>query len=240
MGKPVYWKMFWNVPKLWTGSTVYIIGGGPSLKDFNWDLIKDKRVIGCNDAYRLGNWVDVCFFGDWGWWEKHKGDLVYEKVAWEKGTHSFPGLATYAGLKVSCATHPIKDRSIRRLRRDLLHGICMKPDSVCWNNSTGGSAINLAAKFGAKKIVLLGFDMKLSKDGKSNWHPNLCNKPNPNVYNKFKYGNFEDADFVKYQGGPEFIFQKIRKDAEELGIEILNAGPDSDLLAFPMVDIKDV
>jgi len=54
----------WHPPKIWNNGTVFILGGGPSLLDNNFDLIENKHVIGINNAYRLGDWVDICWFGD--------------------------------------------------------------------------------------------------------------------------------------------------------------------------------
>ena len=54
----------WKPPKIWKGGTAYIIGGGPSVNDADLSLIHDRRVIGVNNAYSLGGWVDVCWFGD--------------------------------------------------------------------------------------------------------------------------------------------------------------------------------
>ena len=54
----------WIPPQIWKGQTVFILGGGPSLNEANLDLIHDRRVIGVNNAYQLGSWVDVCWFGD--------------------------------------------------------------------------------------------------------------------------------------------------------------------------------
>ena len=54
----------WTPPKIWEGQTAFIIGGGPSINDLDMDLIKDRRVIGTNNAYQMGGWVDICWFGD--------------------------------------------------------------------------------------------------------------------------------------------------------------------------------
>lgn len=107
--------MIWQVPRMWEGGDVWIIGGGPSVpKQFGipdevvQDVIKgisppsvyspymsfihDKHVIGINVAYLIGNWIDIIFFGDIGFFLKHQ-----------------QGLASFPGLKVSC--HPqMEDR----------------------------------------------------------------------------------------------------------------------------------
>jgi len=51
-------------PQIWKDGIAFILGGGPSLNDVDFDLIKNRRIIGVNNAYQLGDWVDVCWFGD--------------------------------------------------------------------------------------------------------------------------------------------------------------------------------
>jgi hypothetical protein len=68
-------SMYWEAPStLWSGEVVYIIGGGPSLKTLDLGVLADRRVIGCNDAYMLGPWVGICFFGDYGWYFTKRPD----------------------------------------------------------------------------------------------------------------------------------------------------------------------
>lgn len=54
----------WRVPPIWSGGTAWIIGGGPSVKDLDLSPIHQYRVIGVNNAYQFGHWVDACWFGD--------------------------------------------------------------------------------------------------------------------------------------------------------------------------------
>ena len=86
-----------------------------------------------------------------------------------------------------------------------------------FNSSSGGSAVNVAYLLGAKRIILLGFDMRFV-DGKSNW---------------WQYDQFPKTD----KGYANFIrpFYKIKEDAYKLGVEILNATPSSALDMFRFV-----
>lgn len=66
---------WYAIPPVWLGETVWIIGGGTSLRGFDWEGIRGRRIIGCNDAYLLGSWVGVCCFGDRGWYRIHRDRL---------------------------------------------------------------------------------------------------------------------------------------------------------------------
>lgn len=131
----------------------YILGGGPSLFDNDLDLIKDEFVIGVNNSIFLGDWVDVCWFGDMKWWKWHKDRLLKEK------------------RKVATCNMKLKGEMEHWWKHYIRKGsgINTKEGEVAWNSSSGASAINFAYHMGYRKIVLLGFDMRRI-DGMKNWH----------------------------------------------------------------------
>lgn len=218
----------WSVPELWPGNTAYIIGGGSSLnttglppaKDnmpaiiakINEDLaiIQDKRVIGVNNAYELGNWVDVCWFGDVRWYEWNRKKLL-----------------DFRGLKACCCPTLVAPErpGIKVLKRSNQLGLSEDKKSVKWNKSSGSSAISFAVHFGVKRIVLLGFDMYIGKDGYHNWHDNHEVKghspANP-------YGRFINP------------FVNIDVDAKRMGIEIINCNLDSNITQFEKKALAEV
>jgi len=202
---------------------VFLIGGGTSLENFDWSPIQSHHVIGCNDAYTLGDWVDVCIFGDKDWYYKHSA---------EKQFQDFPG------MKVGCLTWNEDVLSYLRngtMTRDKITLVERRPEGWCrknriaFNRSTGAAAINLAVQLGAKKIVLLGYDMKLGgtkNHPQANWHPNSLDTPNPEDY----VGYAEKFQWVKWS-----IDHEYKGD-----VEVWNAGPDSDLECFPRVELENV
>jgi hypothetical protein len=207
--------MFWKIPKIWPNKTFVLLGGGPSLPK----LLEGKKfdkcpVIGINDSFRFGDWVNVCFFGDtkWYWWNKED-------------------LKSFRGLKITCDRMRNPDKAvgdyfgtvkrepeIKVVRHSNSYGICTERSKLFFNSSSGAAAINLAWWLGANRIILLGFDMRLV-DGERNWrrHPNF----KPGVQKGYK-------NFLK-------AFDFIAKDANKLHLEILNATPDSGLKHFPFI-----
>lgn len=95
--------MLWNTPKMWDGETCYILGGGTSIvKQFDipesvvqdvykgklspraylpyFSPLKGKLVIGINKAYEFGDeLIDILFWGDPGFWERYKRDILDRK-----------------------------------------------------------------------------------------------------------------------------------------------------------------
>lgn len=209
----------WNIPKIWDNGDCWIIGGGKSIAEqFNIksnenDLSKlspyfreihNKHVIGVNVAFMFGNWIDVCFFGD---------DIFYNKQQ-EK-------INSFAGLKITCAIEWQNiPNSIKWVKRDSIRsGLSSKNDCLNWNENSGAAAINLAVLLGAKRIFLLGFDMKQVNDS-SHFH---------NVYGNTK------PPFERHLKG----FRDIAKDAEKLGVKIINCSPDSAIECFEKMTVKE-
>lgn len=196
----------WTISKLWPGQTVFIIGGGPSLIEQDLTPIHNRRVIGVNDAFKLGDWVDVCWWSDcrWGVWNQTK-------------------LAQFQGLNVSCTRCNCEHTNTLQVRRQHAMGISTNPEEINWNRNSGASAINLAYHLGARRVVLLGFDMKV-QNGEHNWHQNHQFKPRPGVY---------EERFLP-------VFEHIKQDADRLGLDIINSTPDSALTLFPYVELEGV
>lgn len=233
--------MYWKVPNIWEGGECWIIGGGPSMPrqfDIPENVIQDvaegrtplnafspylssihkKHVIGVNVAYKLGNWIDMVFFGDSGFFLTHRY-----------------GLAEFGGLKVSCHhtvnAVPHQLDAIKYIPKDnnKNRGISDKKDRICWNGNSGGAAINLAVHTGAKRIILLGFDMKLVEDRK-HWHKEYINS------GRTRKDDNMHLPFHRHLIG----FPHIANDARRLGVEIFNASPESAIEDFPKVAVKEL
>ena len=233
--------MSWQVPRMWEGGDVWIIGGGPSLtKQFDIPdevvqrvlseelppstyspylaSIHDKHVIGINSAYLIGDWIDMIFFGDKGWWLSNRERL-----------------AKFLGLKVSC--HPkigegqFATEQIKFILKDRSHTKGLSPNSnmVSWNLNSGAAALSVAANTGAKRIILLGFDMRLGANNKQHWHALYGSAKRTNI-------NPRKLPFNRHLRG----FPAIAEDAKQRDIEILNACPESKIDCFRKVTVKEV
>jgi hypothetical protein len=203
----------WKPEPVWEGRDVFIIGGGDSLRvnmienKFNWDLLHSECTIGCNDAYSLGvNVCKVCIFGDYKWFLKH------ERL-----------LELYQGTVFTNCSQLQKSRISWVWLLERYHdGVHV--DGLGWNDNTGASAVNLALLLGASRVFLLGFDMKLSKDGQNNWHPNNIDKPNKDSFPKFLEG------FRKVQKSMNIKFPDVK---------VFNITDDSDLDLYPKLPVED-
>lgn len=242
--------MKWNVPPIWEGDDVWILGGGPSVtKEFGIpdDVVEKVRkgelppsvyspymkdihechVIGINAAYLIGDWIDMMFFGDAKFYLRYRQSL-----------------AKWPGLKVSCTPTIEKVPWIKYLSKDSTHpyGISQRRDCISWNQNSGASAISLAAHLGAKRIILLGFDMKNDETGKRHWH-NLYSTPSPPPTKVILPKRNKGRGLVKHtlpferhlRGFPE-----IARNAKSMEIEILNVGLDSAITVFLKFSLKEL
>lgn len=181
--------------------------------------LHDRHVIGINNAYMIGEWIDVEFFGDFNWYLPHRETLA----KWPK-------------LKVSCAARFGGDmpyEGVKYLEKDKQKGsgISTDPTTVCWNNNSGSAAISMAHHFGVKRVLLLGFDMSLDTNNVSHWHGShgKARRKPPDLKRKL-------SSFNRHLRG----FPDIARDAKFLGLTIINVSPDSAIQEFPKVELKEV
>jgi hypothetical protein len=229
----------WNVPRIWEKGRCLVIGGGPSMP-FQFDIplevismVRDKtnplsvkdyspfmscihseHVIVVNNGYLLGDWPDICFFGDYGWYKSHCLNL-----------------ANWTGIKVTCSPAfsdqtKAKAEGIKYLRRDPDRrlGLSENPHRVAWGFNSGSSAINLAIHLGCKQVILLGFDMNYGPAGESHWHQGHGNDNRPR------------ANYARFMQG----FPIMAKDAKRIGVEIINCSPGTAIKDFPIAKLKEV
>lgn len=224
--------MYWQVPPVWKDGQCIIIGGGPSIpKQFDipdelvskvyvkkekasvyspyMKTIHDQHIIAVNIAYEIGNWMDVVFFGDGGFIRKTNSDILKSN-----------------GLKVTCAEGiESYHRKVFILRKsNKKYGIDFNPRILGWNFNSGAAAINLAVHFGVKRIILLGFDMKLDENKNQHWH-------------KY-YGGVKrtiSATFRRHLKGFPYIAADLKGK-----VEVINACPDSMIDCFPRMRFKDI
>lgn len=152
-------RRLWEVlPDLaWQGKPCFIVGGGPSLEGFDWELLRGRRTIGINRAFERFD-PTIVFSMDlrylmWILGERY-GPEALEKFQQTPGYKVW--LTTYvSSLPADIFIVPVyKNYELGRaaftghMAEGLGHG-----------NLSGYGALNLAACLGASPIYLLGFDM---------------------------------------------------------------------------------
>ena len=199
--------------------TCYIVGGGMSLKDFDWSLLDDKFVIAINTAYSKLPDAQILYCTDPPWIQSHLSNL--EKF---KGT-------IYQGVinLDKPPKLPVIDKQWHLTGRDGLEVLegCLRHGS-----NSAFAAINMAAvHLGFKKIYLLGIDMKWGESGKSgtsHWHSEAM--PHKRIDGEAVYQKMKQA------------YTTIKKPLLDMGIEVINVNSieTTSLDTFPIVPLGDV
>lgn len=199
-----------TIDRRWPGATVIVAAPGPSLTPEVAAECRGQRVVAVQDAYRLMPWADVLYGCDRRWWELHGGAPDFQGERWAShGTTSNNNVEIAAKYDIRL----VAGESGNTFSRD--------PAVIHYGSNSGFQAVNLALLFGAFRIVLVGFDMRIV-DGKRHFfgdHPKpLTNTPH--------YGPFVSA------------FERAARKMPP-HVEILNATPDSALTCFPKVTLDE-
>jgi hypothetical protein len=153
--------------------------------------------------------------------------VYFTDADWFKGTgpdglKRSKSLERSQALLVTCSREA-KRASPDRLKRVFLQtGRPLGEPTLRMGRNSGQTAIALAAAFGAKRIVLLGFDMRFV-NGRSHHHDSY-KASDPKLYAR---------DFIPHFAG----WNAMAKAAK---IQVLNATPGSALREFPMINIEEV
>jgi hypothetical protein len=146
-----------SVPRLWAGQVVVCAGSGPSLTAADLDRVRAAGVplIVVNEAYRLAPWADVLYAADAKWWKWHQAVPDADLPA-----------RCYTVHRDAVAYRP----AVQVLQWNGHTGLSQDPRAVRLGGHSGYQAINLAALGGARRIVLLGYDMQPALDGTHHFH----------------------------------------------------------------------
>jgi hypothetical protein len=195
-----------SVPRLFPGSTVVCLGSGPSLTVEDVEYCRGKApVIAVNDTYRLAPWADVLYACDKKWWEHHAG------------------VPEFAGLKFALQHPAAHWPGVTVLRNAGSHGIETHPSGVTTGGNSGYQAVNVAVHLGAKRIVLVGYDMQLRADGLRHWfgeHPGALRADSPY------------AQFIR-------AYATMVEPLRALGVTVINASRETALTCFPRQPLRE-
>jgi len=114
----------------------------------------------------MAPWADVLYACDLRWWDAY-------------GTEA----AAFAGERWTCDRAAAAKHGAQWIDSCDDAGLCLKPGRIHTGSNSGYQAIGLAHEWGARRVVLLGYDMQRT-GGASHWHgdhaaglPNLGHLP---------------------------------------------------------------
>ena len=199
----------WVPIPIFKNCTVAILGGGPSLTQNQVNAVDKYPVIAINDAYKLAPWANILYGCDAKWWKWNEPFFRGTKVGlkWDAVKGVF-----HSGW------NDVERRDVLALASTGVDGLEDAPNGLRTGTNSGYQAINLAVHLGAKRILLLGYDMK-SSGGRSHWfgeHPDKVEPPYSTML---------------------MHFPSLVEPLKKRGVEVINCTPDSALNVFKKMDL---
>jgi hypothetical protein len=202
-----------EIPRIFENATVVIVAGGPSvnLKQIR-HVARAKltcagiKVIAVNDAIYPCWWADWLHACDAKWWNWHR--LSATKVDAVKTTCS-KGVPWAEKINVVPSDPKTGWRG----------GFPGRQDTVAGGGNGGYQSIQIAAKAGASKIILLGFDMP--GDNGAHW-----------------FGDHPDNIRSNYEETMLPHFPSLIEPLERMGADVVNCTPGSALTCFRTADLE--
>lgn len=207
----------------WHHHPAFLIGGGPSLRGFDFSRLRGRRTIGVNIAFhafdptiifsmdtRCLNWILNGTY-DRGNYPGLKNKFLHS-IAYKVW------LLTYtASLAEEIFFVPVHHDYQSGLSAFTFH----YRDGLGHGNNSGYGALNLAAILGANPIYLLGFDCNRTPDA-SHWHAGHPVPQNPKHLDSFI---------------PRF--EKAAPELKAAGVRVVNLNPASALRCFEFGSIEE-
>lgn len=132
----------------WSGDVAAVVASGSSVRQYDVDLLRGKcRVAVVNNSWELAPWADVLYAADRNWWEEYHGRAS----------------AVFGGQMVS-PDAPVAKRFGLRLvgllpeSTEHVGRISLEPGVLGRGGNSGFQCLNLVVQFGARRVILLGFD----------------------------------------------------------------------------------
>lgn len=163
------------------------------------------RVMAINCTWRLVPWADALYAGDHQWWDRYGEEAQ-----------------AFAGEKWTCDSRAAQRFKLNRVKVGIGHGLCREPGKVNSGGNSGYQAVNLAWHFGARQIVLLGFDMH--RNSGAHWHgehEGMLSAPASHI--------------AVWRNRFESLAQDLRAD----GVSVVNATEGSALQWFPRMPMAE-
>jgi hypothetical protein len=144
---------FWTCPREWPLETAWIVCGGPSLRGFDFQSLRGRKVIAINSSIMSVPFADFLFFGDRRWWVHNQHRLPAREGRIVSNSPTVNDQRILTMQKVKPPPGIVDDRTVL---------------PMSWTSL--GPAMQLAVHLGASRLILLGADCNAAPDGKMHHH----------------------------------------------------------------------
>lgn len=204
----------------WRGQPCFLIGGGPSLRDFDFDQLKniDARIVAVNRAFEVAPFADMMIAIDTDLYN----DIINKRVGKtkEERAGTFRAFRDFAGIKLwidmNNMTAGVDISYLFRSPEPKIHN--KMKQGIYAGNNTGVAALAFALTMRCNPIYLLGYD---------------CYHIGKKTHFHSGYERGQATSTVK-----SFIpkFERLRPEVKRLGLRVINLNPKSMIRCFGFGD----
>ena len=196
-------------PARWQGETVVCAASGPSLTQSDVDSVRGRaRLMVANATFKLAPWADVLYAADGRFWRTYMAEIQRLGVTSELWS-------------MSQEAH--REFGVHHIKRQQGSGYAIAKNSITTGGNSGYQIVHLAALWGARRIVLLGFDMQRT-GGKSHHHGDHAG------------GLPNGRNFAFWVSR----FAPLARDLKKRGVEVLNCSRETALKCFQRVALESI
>jgi len=196
-------------------NTVYLIGGGPSLRGFDLQRLRACVTVAVNDAILHAPWATALFSLDMNWMNRRREQI-----------EQFAGLRYLAIPAVHTDNLQLEwtsDEVLWLRRVSGVPGLSTSSDTIyAGGGNSGFGALNLAYLMQVPRIVLLGYDLRNSGQ---HWHEGYTWR---GCSNEKMYQNWAR------------MMDRAAPQLRARGVEVFNASPTSNLTEYPVVSLESI
>lgn len=140
------------VPNIYQDEVAVMMATGPSLTSEVIETVRPYhaqgkvRVFGCNDTYKIVDYLDVFYACDGAWWDRHPNVLKTLPSNCHPWTQE---------MRVAAA------QKINYIAGSHQNNLCMnRNDHIHYGSNSGFQQLNLAWHYGCRKFLLVGYNMQ--------------------------------------------------------------------------------
>jgi hypothetical protein len=197
-----------DVPR-WYGQTVVCAASGPSLTAADLTAVQGKaRVIVVNATFRLAPWADALYGADETFWKQYLPEIRS---------------SGFAGELWTCSARGARELGLSFIKANAGRGYSVMPGQITTGGNSGYQALHLAALWGARRVILLGYDMQRT-GGREHWH----GKHEGGLRNGRNFGFWVRR------------FQPLARDLRARRVEVINCTRETALNCFARRDLEAI
>lgn len=138
-----------KVPLKFRNKKAILIATGPSLTTEVIETIRQYKddfiIFGCNDSYKVVDFLDIHYACDTAWWRMWGEDLKEKR----------PNLESWTQCEVSA-----KDFDLKHIKGKFAKGLSVGSEIIHFGHNSGFQLLNLAFLMGCNKFILAGYNMQ--------------------------------------------------------------------------------